>query len=104
MDHPPLFDFRLRADYPNFESIRRFISGTVNESGQDPLSHNLLPELEYCAGENTPFITIPITYADVRMLTRHSSAESFQYLELLVLASHGDQKASARISRMKEKY
>jgi len=104
MSHPEIFDFRLRADYANFESIRRFISGTLNESAIGSLAHNLSPELEYCTSDNGPFIPIPITYADVRMLTRDSTKKSIQYLKLLILASRGDQKATARISKLKDAY
>lgn len=104
MSHPMVFDFRLRADYPNFESIRRFISGKINEAGLGLLSHNLLPELEYCSIDKGTFIPVPITYSDVRMLTRDSKKESITYLELLIRALKGDKKAAALISRLKNEY
>jgi hypothetical protein len=104
MHHPTVFDFRLRADYPNFESIRRFVSGHYVSVTEDPLSHHLLPELEYCTDLDAPYIPVPITFADVRMLTRDSRKDSLHYVELLIRASEGDQEAAALVSSLKEKY
>lgn len=104
MGHSDIFDFRLRAYYPNFQCIRRLLSESMDESVVESLPDTFLPELEYRTDKYSPFISLPITFSDVPMLTQGTKKESIQYLSLLIQASQGDQRATARISRLKEAY
>ena len=104
MHDPILFDFRLRAYYPNYRSIRNFIDGTGEKSAGESSPHRILPEVEYRTGPHSGQESLPITFKDVPMLSQEKESQSAGYLKLLIRASKGDQNVLKMIRQAKEEY
>jgi phosphoenolpyruvate synthase/pyruvate phosphate dikinase len=95
-------EFRLRAYFPNFYSIRQILSHPFNEGFEDGSSGFLSPELEFKNAGDHDFQLLPLTKIDVAVLCQPDRAKALHYLGLLIDAPNNNAAGIERITIAKQ--
>jgi phosphoenolpyruvate synthase/pyruvate phosphate dikinase len=86
----PTIEFRLRAYYPNFYSIRQILSHPFDKGFGEGSAGFLSPELEFKNPGDQDFQSLTLSKIDVAVLCQPDRAQALDYLGLLINALHNN--------------
>ncbi|MCX6249436.1 MAG: hypothetical protein NTX61_01670 [Bacteroidetes bacterium] len=92
----PVNEFRLRAYYPNYFSIRQVLVNPFDRIAEEGKTGFLLPELEYKKPGGKSFHSLPLTKIDVFLLSQPDRTKALQYLDLLIASVRNNADAQEK--------
>jgi phosphoenolpyruvate synthase/pyruvate phosphate dikinase len=104
MPETPYKEFRLRAFYPNYFGIQQVLAGQADHDPQADHSFFPSPELEYVDPVDHSVHLLPVTRADVFVLSQPDRLKASRYLHLLVAAAKGDHPAKIEKELVSQQY
>ena len=98
-----IFDFKVRANYSNYNAIKFFL---LNETPPDPeiLNNFLQPEIEYLENRDSEPSIISVHFLDIPFLCRENKEEGKEYLSHFLRAQKGITKSKEIIDKFRTGY
>ncbi len=104
MSLPHIYDYRVRANYPNFTFIRFLVDQEIQHKEKIPFEGYLPPEVEYTDSPDGKFKKLRLRLLDSHFLASSEAEQAKEYLAMIVAAKNGDKETAKRLTEINLAY
>ena len=103
MNDNPIYDYKLRANYSNYNTVRFFAQNNIH-IGNEVIKNYLQPEVEYTEDKLSQPKVITAHFFDIPFLCQENKEKGKEYLQHIILSKNGVRESKKIIERSRSGY